>query len=84
MQVVCPVLGWDLVAGTVPGYVAGFSWCRVELRAFGPAGPESLVFPFQVRPGPCPGAMAMRSRGVAWLGWQFQVVSQVFGVLLVA
>ena len=67
VQVVCPVLGWDLVAGTVPGYVVGVSWCLVELRAFGPAGPESLVFPFQVRLGPCPGAMAMRSRGVAWL-----------------
>jgi hypothetical protein len=68
VQVVCPVSGWDLVAGAVPGYVVGFSWCLVELRAFGPARPESLVFPFQVRPGWCLGTMAMRSRGVAWLG----------------
>jgi hypothetical protein len=62
----------------------GFSLCSVGLRAFGSAGPEFLISPFQVRPGPRPGAVAMRSRGVAWLGWRFQVVFQVFGVFLVA
>ena len=41
-------------------------------------------FMFQVRPGSCPGTVAMRSRGVAWLGGQFQVVSGSFGVFLVA
>ena len=47
VQVVCPVSGWALVTGTVPGRVVGFSLCLMELRAFGEGGPGSLVVCFR-------------------------------------